>query len=204
MFSEEEAAVDDLIPSAAGESPPPGDSPITVKEMKRAGVGARAMGAVRTSYSGAVLTGFVTGVLGLTLAAPVALAAGAAVGYRGIREDAKRQLAQRQAMAKAAVRQYADEVAGALSKETRDTVRRTQRSLRDHFTARADEMLRSAAASYDAAKRGAALADQQAADRLAEVSHALGHVTAIRDLAAKAHDAISAAVDGPPIDGPPA
>ena len=78
------------------------------------------MGAVRASYSGAVLTGFVTGVLGLTLAAPVALAAGQPVGYRGIREDSKRpQLAERQALAKAAMRQYVDDVARACERDTR-------------------------------------------------------------------------------------
>ncbi len=134
--------------------------------------------------------------LGLTLAAPVALAAGAAVGYRGIREDSKRQLAQRQALAKAAMRQYVDDVASALSKETRDTVRRTQRAFRDHFTARADELLRSAAASLDAAKKTAALAEQQASDRLAEVATELGHVIAVRDLAATTRDGIAAALSG--------
>ena len=122
VFSEEEAALDELISAAGIQSNEAEGTPIAVKELKKAGVGAKAMGAVRASYSGAVLTGFVTGVLGLTLAAPVALAAGAAVGYRGIREDSKRQLAQRQALAKAAMRQYVDDVASALSKETRDTV----------------------------------------------------------------------------------
>ena len=196
VFSEEEAALDELIPAAGVQSRDAEGTPIAVKELKKAGVGAKAMGAVRASYSGAVLTGFVTGVLGLTLAAPVALAAGAAVGYRGIREDSKRQLAQRQALAKAAMRQYVDDVASALSKETRDTVRRTQRALRDHFTARADELLRSAAASLDAAKKTAALAEQQASDRLAEVATELGHVIAVRDLAATTRDGIAAALSG--------
>ena len=120
VFSEEEAALDELIPAAGIQSNEAEGTPIAVKELKKAGVGAKAMGAVRASYSGAVLTGFVTGVLGLTLAAPVALAAGAAVGYRGIREDSKRQLAQRQALAKAAMRQYVDDVASrALERDTR-------------------------------------------------------------------------------------
>ena len=152
------------------------------------------MGAVRASYSGAVLTGFVTGVLGLTLAAPLALAAGAAVGYRGMREDSRKQLAQRQAQAKSAVRTYVDELAGALSKETRDTVRRTQRTLRDHFTGRAEELVRSAAASLDAAKKATALADQEANDRLVEVSRELDHVHAVRDLAAKTRDGIAVVI----------
>ncbi|HMK12949.1 MAG TPA: hypothetical protein VK461_15265, partial [Acidimicrobiales bacterium] len=191
VFSEEEAAIDDLIPGVGDATRDRGSAPISIKEMKKAGVGARTMGAVRASYSGAVLTGFVTGVLGLTLAAPVALAAGAAVGYRGIREDAKRQLTQRQAIAKAAMRQHVDDVAAALSKETRDLVRRTQRTLRDHFTARADELLRSAAASCEAAKRAVALADQQATERLVAVSADLGHVHAIGDLAVRTREGIA-------------
>jgi hypothetical protein len=196
VFSDEEARVEDLIPDIVSIEPDD-EAAIALKDVKKAGVGARAMGAVRASYSGAVLTGFVTGVLGLTLAAPIALAAGAAVGFRGIREDSRRQLAQRQAQAKGAMRQYVDEVTGALSKETRDTVRRTQRTLRDHFTERADQLSRSAIAALEAAKRAQALAEQDAAERLAAASTDIEYITTVRDLAAKTATAIAEATGKP-------
>ncbi len=126
------------------------------------------MGAVRASYSGAVLTGFVTGVLGLTLAAPLALAAGRGRGLPrhpgGLATPARAASGPGQG----GRAQYVDERRGRACRR-RPVTPCDVRSERCATTSRgrADELLRSAAASLDAAKKAAALADQQASDRLA-------------------------------------
>ena len=70
----------------------------------------------------------------------------------------------RQQQAKAALRQYIDEVSFVVNKECRDALRRTQRLLRDEFTARARSLQRSSADALAQAERAMRL-DPEAKER---------------------------------------
>ena len=69
--------------------------------------------------------------------APVSAVLAVGVGRKILKDDKARQVAYRRQQAKVAVRRYVDEVAFAINKQARDTLRQTQRVLRDEFTARA-------------------------------------------------------------------
>ncbi|HEY3005400.1 MAG TPA: hypothetical protein VGJ44_23850, partial [Kribbellaceae bacterium] len=87
-----------------------------------------------------------------------------------------------------ATRRFVDEVAFVMNKETRDSLRRAQRQLRDDFQFRAAVMQRSTSAALDAAGRAARLspAEQTArAARLAAEAEQLRTIrSSVRDLAA--------------------
>ncbi len=80
---------------------------------------------LRSSYSSALLVGFVGSVAGFAVAAPALLAVGVAMGSRGLRREDTRLLDARRAEARAAIRRHVEELSFALSKETKDRVRRS-------------------------------------------------------------------------------
>ncbi len=73
------------------------------------------------------------------------------MGHKGLKDEKKRQVGQRRAQAKNAMRRYCDEIQFVMGKDSRDTVRRVQRQLRDHYTVLAEELNRSNAAALTAA-----------------------------------------------------
>jgi flagellar motility protein MotE (MotC chaperone) len=81
---------------------------------------------------------------------------------------------QRRAQAKNAIRRYCDEVSFVTGKDSRDTLRRIQRQLRDHYSTRADELNRSNAqalqSASDAAKRTQSERDKRLKDLDAELA----------------------------------
>lgn len=109
------------------------------------------MVALRNSYSGILMFTMLPALLGITGMAPIAIPIGLLMGRAGVREEKKRQLAQRRAQAKNAVRRYCDEVQFVMGKDSRDTLRRIQRQLRDHYGARAEELNRSLAEALSSA-----------------------------------------------------
>jgi GTPase SAR1 family protein len=138
-------------------------------------------------YVPMVLFGIASAV-GVPLVAIAGVALGAGIGGKLIRDERKRQRVYRQQQAKAATRRFVDEVAFVMNKETRDSLRRAQRQLRDDFQFRAAVMQRSTSAALDAAGRAARLspAEQTArAARLAAEAEQLRTIrSSVRDLAA--------------------
>ncbi|MEU4245533.1 dynamin family protein [Actinoplanes sp. NPDC026619] len=121
---------------------------------------------LRGSYGGVLMVGLVTSLTGMSLINPISLSGGALFGGKSIREEGKSLLRRRQAAARATVRQHVDEIFVGLAKDTKDSVRRIQRALRDHFTAVTEDLqeaiiesLRSAKAD---AEREAAVREGQA------------------------------------------
>jgi uncharacterized membrane-anchored protein YhcB (DUF1043 family) len=114
---------------------------------------------------------------------PIGIGIGLVMGHRGLREEKKRQVQRRRAEARNAIRRYCDEVVFAVSKDSRDTLRRVQRQLRDHYAGLADELNRSNAraltSASDAAKRGQL--DRQT--RLKDVEAELARVRQLRQRA---------------------
>jgi Dynamin family len=140
-------------------------------DVKRTRLGGQALSLLRSSYGGITMFGALGGIAGIVVATPAIVGMGLLLGGKGLREEKARQLAQRRAQAKVAVRQYLDEVNFALNNDQRDTLRAMQRSVRDHFAVRALEMTASskaaldaatAAVRHDAAGRGARLTYVQA------------------------------------------
>jgi GTPase SAR1 family protein len=102
--------------------------------------------------------------------AGVAATLGAGIGGKLLKDERKRQRTYRQQQAKAATRRYIDEVAFVMNKDTRDSLRKTQRQLRDDFQERASLIHRSAAAALTAADRSSRLAPSEQSARAAQLA----------------------------------
>jgi hypothetical protein len=116
--------------------------------------------AARGSYGGMLMFGMAGSLLGIPLAAPVALLLSLGLGRKSVRDELKRRHQMRQQQAKAALRQYVDKVSFVVDKECRDALRRTQRRLRDEFTARAQSLHQSSAEALAQAQQALTLAPE--------------------------------------------
>jgi hypothetical protein len=152
-------------------------------DVSRARLTSQGLTLLRSSYGGLAMLGFLGAFAGIAVAAPVMAAAGLLFGGKGLKDERARQLAARRSAAKVSVRRYLDEVSFALGKETRDTLRHTQRTLREHFSARAEEVQRSAAEALRAAKEAAAADAAARAARLADVESELRRLAALEERA---------------------
>ena len=108
-------------------------------DLKAPGLLTQCLTLLRSSYGGIAMLGVFGGFAGIVLAAPVMAGVGLVLGTKGLRDERDRQMAQRRAQAKVAVRKYVDDVTYALGNETRDVLRQVQRRLRDHFSNLAQE-----------------------------------------------------------------
>ncbi|HYN94197.1 MAG TPA: dynamin family protein, partial [Pilimelia sp.] len=121
--------------------------------------------AARLTYGGLFMLGAFGSLLPLTFAAPLGLAVGLALGRKLVRDERERQVEQRRLQAKQELRRYVDEVAFVVGKDSRDAVRRTQRFLRDEFTARAGLAQRSSTRALAAVRESGQLAEPERARR---------------------------------------
>ncbi len=132
------------------------------------------MVALKGSYSGILMFTMLPGLLGITGLAPIAIPIGLMMGRSSLRDEKRRQLAQRKAQAKNAIRRYCDEVQFVMGKDSRDTLRRIQRQLRDHYSTRAEELNRTTAeglrSATEAAKRTQAERELRLKDLDAELT----------------------------------
>ncbi|WP_436534937.1 GTP-binding protein [Actinoplanes sp. HUAS TT8] len=117
---------------------------------------------LRGSYGGVVMFGLVTSLAGMSLINPISIGGGAIFGGKTIRDESKTLLKKRQAEAKALVARHVDDVFVRLNKEARDSVRRVQRALRDHFTAVTEDLQEIV---MDSLRNAKAAADQDVAAR---------------------------------------
>lgn len=137
-----------------------------------------------------------------------AVALGAGIGQKIIRDELRRQRTYRQQQAKIVSRKFVDDVAFVLNKDSRDALRLTQRQLRDDFQVRATVMHRSSRSALEAAERAAAMDrdDQQArSEELAAETTRIARVRAATRVAVTgaaavatgvaAHEVIEALVD---------
>jgi hypothetical protein len=79
-------------------------------ELQRAGLSNSALAAMRGSYGGLLMFGMMGQMAGFALLNPVSLLVGIGLGRRGLREEKRRQLTQRQQQAKMTTRKYLDDV----------------------------------------------------------------------------------------------
>ncbi|WP_433305250.1 GTP-binding protein [Actinoplanes sp. CA-030573] len=117
---------------------------------------------LRGSYGGVLMVGLVTSLTGMSLINPISLSGGALFGGKSIREEGRSLLKRRQATARAAVQRHVDEIFIGMAKDAKDSVRRVQRALRDHYTAVTEDLQDAIVESLRTAK---AAADEDAAAR---------------------------------------
>lgn len=168
---------------------------VTELDVERPGAGQKALLGVRSGYGGMLMTSFGFGILGIAGAAvmPIGLGAAILMGRKAVREDAERRLTMRRQQAKQAVRRYIDEVSFTVTKDVRDTLRRVQRDLRDHWSARAEELHRSTTEALKAAQAAVQSNQAERQQRLAAVNAELGRLDALRKRALAVAPTASAA-----------
>jgi GTPase Era involved in 16S rRNA processing len=157
-------------------------------ELKAMSVGAQALSGVRGGYMGSLMFTMLGGMAGLALG-PVAIGAGVLLGRKALKDDKDRALQQRRQSAKNAVRKYTDEVSFIMGDDSRTTLRRVQRQLRDHFTARAEELQRSTSENLAAAQQAAQVDQADRSQRLRDVDAELER---LRELGRRADTLIGA------------
>jgi len=194
VFAEDADGVDDLLRTDRGD--PITDAaavpdPAAAGNVKRLGVGGQVLALARGSYSPSLMFGFLGGIAGITIAAPALLAVGLVAGGKGLRTEKQRRLVARQSQAKASARKFVDEVVFQVGKDSRDEVRRAQRALRAHFSARADELVRSANAALSAAQAAARAGAPDA--RRSDVDAELERIEWLADLARRVRTAVEPA-----------
>lgn len=165
-------SVHDPTPLAAGEV---GDD-LDLSKMR---VVKQALLAMKSAYGGAMMFTVVGSMFGVILG-PIGIGIGLVLGHRGLREEKKKQVQKRRGEAKNAVRRYCDKVTFVASKDSRDTLRRVQRELRDHYTALAEELNRSNSRALTAAAEAAKRTQADRARRLKDVDAELARITQLR------------------------
>lgn len=150
----------------------------------RTGIGSQLLVGVRGSYGGLLMVGLLSGLVGLALFNPFSIGAGVLLGAKTLKEDRDARLKRRQAEAIVAVRQYVDDVIFQVGKDSKDKLRVVQRTLRDHFTALAEEMSRSINDSVQAAQRAAKTDSTDRDRRIRELKRMLEEIATLRKRAA--------------------
>jgi len=151
-------------------------------ELDRMKAGKQAMVALKSAYGGALMFTMLAAMTGITLG-PIAAGIGLVMGHKGLREEKKRQLTQRRTQARNAIRRYCDEVSFVMGKDSRDTLRRIQRQLRDHYSGLAEELNRSNTEALFAATEAA---KRNQAEREARLKNIDAELTRMRQLRARA------------------
>ena len=113
---------------------------ITEPDLAPSAIGHKVVTGLRGSYSGMLMAGMLTTLLGIGLINFVSVGAGAVLGAKTLQEERDMQLKKRQGAAKTAAQRHVDEVVFQVGKHSRDALRQVQRRLRDHFTELAEQL----------------------------------------------------------------
>lgn len=159
-------------------------------EVEDIGRGAKGLTALRGSYSGFLMVGLLgnlalANVLSAGTLIPLQIGAGLILGRKTLKDEKERALQRRRSDAKNAVRRYSDEVQFQVGKDSRDTLRRVQRQLRDHYSARAEELNRSTSEALKSAQDAVRVAEADRSKRLKDVQAELDRIKNMRGQAEK-------------------
>jgi len=152
-------------------------------DMRKMGVGTQGMAALRGSYGGLLMFGMLGRMAGLAMANPATIIIGLFMGRSALRGEKERQLSMRRNQARQAHRKYTDEVSFVVGKDSRDTLRRVQRRMRDFFAARAEELHRSTTGALAAAQQAVKSDTATRQKRLRDVEAELKRIGVLRDKA---------------------
>ncbi|MEU4694777.1 dynamin family protein [Actinoplanes sp. NPDC023714] len=152
-------------------------------DLQRMRLTKQAMVALKSAYGGALMFIILGSLVGVSLG-PIGIGIGLVMGHRGLRDEKKRQLQRRRGEARNAIRRYCDEVSFVAGKDSRDTLRRVQRQLRDHYSGLAEELNRANALALAGASDAAKRTQQDRDRRLKDVDAELARVNRLRQQAA--------------------
>lgn len=158
---------------------------ITERASVAGNVLGQALTGLRGAQSGIMLFGmmgtFLPAAIGaVVLSAPLTLGLGAAFAGGQLLTANKRKIEQRRQRAKAAVRQFLDDVQFEVNNQLAEVVRDLQRAVRDEFTARVTELLRTYTETAQRAQADAQRDQSVRARRLIEVRAALAGLERLR------------------------
>ena len=154
-------------------------------ESGRIGIAQKVLVGMRGSYGGVLMFGLITTLMGMTLLNPVSVGAGVLLGTKAYRDDRETRVVKRRADAKVAIRRFTDDVSFQVGKESKDRLRLIQRLLRDHFTAIAEQTLRSLADSLRAAQEAATVESTERTRRGGEVERQMAALETLKGRAAQ-------------------
>ncbi|WP_433702724.1 dynamin family protein [Prescottella equi] len=162
-------------------------------ESGRIGIAQKVLVGMRGSYGGVLMFGLITTLMGMTLLNPISVGAGVLLGTKAYRDDRETRVVKRRADAKVAIRRFTDDVSFQVGKESKDRLRLIQRLLRDHFTAIAEQTLRSLGDSLRAAQEAAKVESTGRTRRAGEVEQQMAVLETLKGLAAQLFPVDSAA-----------
>lgn len=154
-------------------------------ESGRIGIVQKVLVGMRGSYGGVLMFGLITTLMGMTLLNPISVGAGVLLGTKAYRDDRETRVVKRRADAKVAIRRFTDDVSFQVGKESKDRLRLIQRLLRDHFTAIAEQTLRSLADSLRAAQEAASVESTERTRRAGEVERQMAVLEKLKGAAAQ-------------------
>ncbi|MGH3587921.1 MAG: Isoniazid-inducible protein iniA, partial [Pseudonocardia sp.] len=152
-------------------------------DVEKQGIGGQLFTGLRGGYGGMMMVGMATSIAGLGLLNPLAIGAGLLFGGKQLKDEKKRMLQKRRGDAKTAVRKHIDEVTFQVGKDSRDMLRRTQRQLRDHFTALAEEVGTSISASVNAAQSAVKTSTSERERRIKDLKAEIARVNGLAERA---------------------
>jgi Dynamin family len=147
------------------------------------GVGQKLIVGMRGGYGGTLMIGMVSTIAGVAMINPVSVGAGLLLGGKTVREERRRLLQRRQAEAKSALRKQVDDVIFQSGKQCRDLLRQIQRTLRDHFTAHAEQVQRSTTEALTAARNAVTSDKAERASRVRDLNAELARVRNLERMA---------------------
>jgi Dynamin family len=142
-------------------------------QQQKVALFSQGLNVIRSSYGGISMFGMVSNIAGVGMAMvnPFSVGLGVFLGGKAIVDERNRRMAQARQEAKQAHRKYTEEITLQVGKDSRDTLRRVQRGLRDAFTDVATELQRSVSEALQAAQ-AAAKADQDKRAKTLQTSQA--------------------------------
>ncbi len=157
-------------------------------DLSETTMGKKGMTVLRGSYSGmfmfTILGGMAATVVPpLGLLATAAPAIGLVMGRGALKDEKSRQLTKRRGEAKNSMRRYCDEVSFQVNKDSRDTLRRVQRQLRDYYSTRAEELHKSTTDALKAANEAAKIGQSERGSRIRDIEAELGRIRQLRETA---------------------
>jgi GTPase SAR1 family protein len=152
-------------------------------ETKKLGIGSGSLTAMRGGYGGFLMFGMLGSVAGLAMLNPFSVLMAIGMGRSTLRSEKERQLNMRRNQARQACRKYTDEVSFVVGKDSRDTLRRVQRQLRDYFSARAEELHRSTTSALASAQQAVKSDAATRQKRLRDVDAELKRIATLRNKA---------------------
>jgi hypothetical protein len=152
-------------------------------KLEKMSVSKQTLVALRGTYGGLIMFTMLSSMAHIALG-PLGIGIGLVMGRKGLREEKERQLLMRRAQAKNAIRRYCDEVSFVAGKDSRDTLRRIQRQLRDYYSARAEELNRSNAQALASASEGVKRSQADRDKRLKDLDAELARLRKLRERAA--------------------